>query len=74
MSQSFDHYVNPFDDEQQTFLVLKNSHLQYSLWPNLAQKPQGWDVVFGPAARIACIDYIESHWHSINPFQPAIGS
>lgn len=70
MSQSFDQSINPFDDEQHRFLVLKNSQSQYSLWPDFVQQPQGWNVEFGPAARSVCIDYIENHWHSINPFQP----
>lgn len=69
MSQSFDHSINPFDDEQQPFLVLKNSQTQYSLWPVFARQPAGWTVVFGPEARSACIAYIEKHWHSINPFR-----
>lgn len=68
---TLDNYLNPFDDEQHEFLVLANTQAQYSLWPDFAVQPAGWDIHFGPAPRTECLDYIEQHWHSINPFQAA---
>ena len=64
-------YLNPFDDEQYRFTVLGNAKGQYSLWPQFAEVPQGWESRFGPAPRAACIDYVERHWQSINPFARA---
>ncbi len=66
-------YLNPFDDDQHEFLVLKNSAGQYSLWPVFATVPEGWHPQFGPAARSACSDFIETHWLSINPFTASAG-
>lgn len=57
-----DHYVNPFDDERHAFLVLVNAAGQFSLWPGFAAIPEGWDAVFGPAGRAACLDRIEADW------------
>lgn len=70
MSNNNKSYVNPFDDEQHLFVVLQNSQQQYSLWPVFAALPAGWHQVFGPQQRAACIEYVEQHWTSINPFKP----
>lgn len=64
-----DNYLNPFDDEHLEFTVLVNEQQQYSLWPVFAALPAGWQLRFGPSARQDCLDYVESHWLSINPFQ-----
>lgn len=69
MSQIKESYINPFDDENASFYVLKNNKTQYSLWPVFHEVPLGWDVVFGSETRQACIEYVEQHWHSIHPFK-----
>ena len=66
---SHENYINPFDDEQHAFTVLSNAGGEYSLWPSFAAQPPGWERRFGPAARSACLDYVEQHWTSINPFK-----
>ncbi|MDK2778987.1 MAG: MbtH family protein [Pseudomonadota bacterium] len=66
--------VNPFDRQDEEFLVLKNRAGQYSLWPLFAACPQGWDTVFGPAPRPQCCDFIEAEWQTINPFAAVAGS
>jgi MbtH protein len=66
-------YVNPFDDEQYRFHVLANAKGQYSLWPEFADVPPGWQQRFGPAARAECVDYVERHWQAINPFARTAG-
>jgi len=63
-----DHPINPFDDERYRFTVLRNDAGQYSLWPEFAPPPAGWQVRHGPAPRSECIDHIERHWLAINPF------
>ena len=70
-AMSREDYLNPFDDEQLAFTVLANAQRQYSLWPLFAAQPAGWVAQFGPAPRAACLDYIERHWSSINPFRAA---
>jgi MbtH protein len=59
--------VNPFDDDSGQFLVLRNEESQHSLWPAFAPVPAGWQVVFGVAARQACLDYITANWTDIRP-------
>jgi uncharacterized protein YbdZ (MbtH family) len=59
--------TNPFDDENGTFLVLRNEEGQYSLWPEFAAVPAGWDTVFGPAARQPCLEHVERHWTDMRP-------
>jgi uncharacterized protein YbdZ (MbtH family) len=59
--------VNPFDDENGTFLVLINDEEQHSLWPAFADVPAGWRVAFGETDRAACLDYIEQNWPDIRP-------
>jgi uncharacterized protein YbdZ (MbtH family) len=59
--------VNPFDDENGTFVVLINEEEQHSLWPVFADVPEGWRVVFGESDRASCLDYIEQHWPDIRP-------
>jgi len=67
-NQTHDSYLNPFDDDQQRFLVLLNSQGHYSLWPTFAPIPGGWQQTFGPDSHQACLDHIEQHWTAINPF------
>ncbi|WP_216217621.1 MbtH family protein [Amycolatopsis aidingensis] len=59
--------TNPFDAEDEEYLVLVNHEDQHSLWPRWAEVPGGWTVAFGPAARQDCLDYVESHWTDITP-------
>jgi MbtH protein len=58
---------NPFDDQDATFLVLTNDENQHSLWPSFIDIPAGWQTIHGPAARQACLDYIETHWTDLRP-------
>ena len=53
--------VNPFDDEDGTFLALVNDEGQYSLWPEFAAVPDGWRIDHGPAGRASCLAHIEQN-------------
>lgn len=59
--------TNPFDDEDATFLVLRNEEHQHSLWPEFAPVPAGWTVVHGPASRSDCLDHVEQTWTDLRP-------
>ena len=59
--------TNPFDDENGTFLVLRNDEGQYSLWPEFAAVPAGWATVFGPAGQQPCVAHVEQHWTDMRP-------
>ncbi len=59
--------ANPFDDPEGRFLVLVNEEGQHSLWPEFAQVPPGWTIVFGVSDRTSCIDYINANWTDMRP-------
>ncbi|MCV7076861.1 MbtH family protein [Mycobacterium szulgai] len=59
--------LNPFDDDNGTFVVLVNDEEQHSLWPTFADVPEGWRVTFGEAGRAACLEYIDQNWTDIRP-------
>jgi len=58
---------NPFDDTTGTFRVLVNDLQQHSLWPSFADVPAGWVLVFGPASRDDCLEFVEENWTDITP-------
>lgn len=70
MSPSHDSPLNPFDDDSLVFRVLVNAQGQYSLWPDFADLPGGWQCCFGPADRAQCLAHVDQHWTAINPFAP----
>jgi MbtH protein len=59
--------TNPFDDEDGSFLAVRNGEGQYSLWPEFAEVPSGWSVVYGPTLRQDALDYIEENWTDMRP-------
>ncbi|MEU4612929.1 MbtH family protein [Streptomyces umbrinus] len=59
--------TNPFEDEDANYLVLRNEEGQFSLWPTFVDVPDGWELVFGEAARQACLDFIEETWTDMRP-------
>jgi MbtH protein len=56
-----------FDDDDGTFLVLRNDEGQYSLWPSFADLPPGWSAQHGPDRRAGCLDYIDRIWTDMRP-------
>lgn len=58
---------NPFERDDIDYSVLVNDEGQHSLWPDLIDVPAGWRVVFGPAARDACLGHVEREWTDIRP-------
>ncbi|WP_231759257.1 MbtH family protein [Microbulbifer elongatus] len=69
-----ENYTNPFDSDAHSFLVLKNANGEYSLWPEFRAVPAGWERMHGPDTREACSDYVDAHWHSINPFAETVNA
>ncbi|GLZ41082.1 MbtH family protein [Actinokineospora sp. NBRC 105648] len=59
--------TNPFEDPDGVYLVLANAERQHSLWPEFVAVPAGWDVVFGPGDRAACLAYVEREWTDLRP-------
>lgn len=59
--------TNPFDDTQNTFLVLVNEEEQHSLWPEFARIPDGWTPVHGPVPKDQALIYVDTHWTDLRP-------
>jgi MbtH protein len=59
--------TNPFEDDNAHYSVLVNDEGQHSLWPATIDVPAGWTAVFGPAARQACVDHVETNWTDMRP-------
>lgn len=59
--------MNPFDDEDGTFLVLINEEGQHSLWPHSINVPQGWTQVGPTGSREECLAYVEQNWTDMRP-------
>lgn len=55
------------DDSSLDCIVLINDEDQYSLWSNSIPIPAGWRVVHGPAAKQACLDYVDEVWKDLTP-------
>ncbi|MEV7502596.1 MbtH family protein [Streptomyces sp. NPDC093018] len=51
--------TNPFDDTGRSYVVLRNSLTEYSLWPVGSTVPDGWEVVRAEDSRQACLSCIE---------------
>jgi MbtH protein len=58
---------NPFENQDSSYLVLRNDEDQYSLWPGQIAVPSGWQCVYGPDSRSACLAYVERHWTDMRP-------
>ncbi|MCM3782686.1 MbtH family protein [Neobacillus mesonae] len=59
--------ANPFDNENNSFVVLINDEEQYSMWPEVIDVPPGWTIVYGTGNKQACQNYIETHWADMRP-------
>lgn len=58
---------NPFERDDIGYRVLTNDENQHSLWPEFVDVPPGWQLVFGPATRAECVEYVEREWTDIRP-------
>lgn len=59
--------ANPFENPDAPYLVLVNDEGQYSLWPEFAVVPAGWEVARSAASRQECLDHITEHWTDMRP-------
>jgi MbtH protein len=51
-------------------LVLVNAEGQHALYPAAKAVPVGWETVYGPADRAACLAFVETAWTDIRPRGP----
>ncbi|TYC66521.1 MbtH family protein [Streptomyces sp. CB01881] len=59
--------TNPFENDADPYLVLRNAEGQHSLWPASISAPEGWETVFGQAGRQECLAYVEQAWTDMRP-------
>jgi MbtH protein len=59
--------MNPFEDNDGTYLVLINEEGQYSLWPVQIEVPAGWTVAHQADTRQTCLNFINEHWTDMRP-------
>ena len=53
---------NIFEDDDGTYVVVKNGLGQHSLWPTIVAVPRGWETVYPDHDRRDCLDYIARVW------------
>jgi MbtH protein len=59
--------TNPFEKDDETYLVLINEEGQYSLWPSFVAVPRGWNIELPASSRRECLDYVNQHWTDMRP-------
>jgi MbtH protein len=50
-----------------SFVVLVNGELQYSIWPSGKAVPEGWSRVGDAGSKAECLAYVEAHWSDLRP-------
>jgi MbtH protein len=58
---------NPFDDTEGTFHVLVNAKGEYSLWPDFAEVPRGWETRLTSVGRAEADAFVEDAWTTLDP-------
>jgi uncharacterized protein YbdZ (MbtH family) len=64
--------TNPFENENEEYLVLVNHERQYSLWPSFREIPAGWTAVGPRGKRKECLEWIEANWTDMRPRSLAV--
>jgi uncharacterized protein YbdZ (MbtH family) len=64
--------TNPFENENEEYLVLVNHEGQYSLWPGFREIPAGWTAVGPRGKRKECLEWIEANWTDMRPRSLAV--
>ncbi|MFJ3221947.1 amino acid adenylation domain-containing protein [Streptomyces sp. NPDC086783] len=63
--------ANPFEDPDESYLVLCNARGQRSLWPARLPSPAGWRVERPATSRARASAYVERVWPDVRPANPA---
>ncbi len=50
-----------------TYMVVRNSEEQYSIWPAIRQLPLGWEAVPKTGSLDECLAYISEVWTDMRP-------
>ncbi|MFR9795269.1 amino acid adenylation domain-containing protein [Streptomyces sp. MS06] len=63
--------ANPFEDPDESYLVLCNERGQRSLWPARLPAPAGWPVELPATSRARALAHVERVWPDVRPRPPA---
>ncbi|MFB7241918.1 amino acid adenylation domain-containing protein [Streptomyces populi] len=63
--------ANPFEDPDESYLVLCNQHGQRSLWPARLPSPAGWLVELPATSRACAHVHVERVWPDVRAKAPA---
>ncbi|MFE2377535.1 amino acid adenylation domain-containing protein [Streptomyces sp. NPDC059398] len=63
--------ANPFEDPDESYLVLCNPRGQRSLWPARLPSPAGWLVEMPAASRARACAHVERVWPDVRPEAPS---
>ena len=58
---------NPFEEENETFVVVVNDEGQYSIWPESREIPAGFKSTGKAGKKKECLDHIEETWTDMRP-------
>ena len=59
--------TNPFENENDDYLVIVNDEGQHSLWPAFRETPAGWTAIGPTGKRKKCLAWIEANWTDMRP-------
>jgi MbtH protein len=65
--------TSPFNNPNESLLVLVNAEGQHSLWPSAVAVPTGWNVTHGPASPLSCLDVVRQRWTDLRPRSLVLG-
>ena len=54
-------------DNSDTYVVVVNDELQYSIWADGREVPAGWRTEGTRGTREACLEHIEQVWTDMRP-------
>lgn len=52
---------------EEIYRVVINAELQYSVWPDWKQTPQGWNDEGTKGTKQECLDHIDNVWTDMRP-------
>lgn len=58
---------NPFEHNDQEYVILRNDEGQFSLWPSFKETPDGWTIVGPRGQRGECLTWIDRMWTDMRP-------
>ncbi len=57
----------PQTEKAMRYDVVINSEKQYSIWPQIREKPSGWEMLGISGTKEECLAYIEAEWTDMRP-------